>query len=271
MTEEHRHSEQEPIRTWEETTPAAAESEGPESTVVRAWVEMPREEETATLPCESKERPRRPILLYRDENVIREMRSRIVAVALRDEGVLEELGGWVSGRRPRAQGLTVDGLAGVDEFILKSIDKRSSPGEPDVECELKWQLGDDTDIDHITLMLLAVTDSISVADFVGKVSSQRPDTPAEELIYPGMPTCLVGTVTKKPHIARDVLALRESRRVVRVLLMKENPLEQLTKYLYHRHLYVLGIVHDIEKLRSIEVRAGAVFAGDKGEGQGLRS
>ena len=145
-----------------------------------------------------------------------------------------------------------------------------SLGESGVECELKWEFRDDAGIDQIALMLLSVVNRLGVADFVGMIASQKSDTPANDLIYPGMPTCLVGTVTRKPDIAPDALALRESRRTVRVLLNKENSLRQLAKHLYHRRLYVLGIVLELEKLRGIEVQAGAVFAGDKDESQGVR-
>ena len=201
--------------------------------------------------------PTPKILLYRDEAIIREIRSRVVARALRDEGILARLKRVVVGQDLLSGGSVFDGLTGVDEFVLKPTVKWNWGAEIGTELELKWLLGKDGNLDNLILSLSSVLPAQSVSEAMRKVKSQRSDTPAPDIIYPGKPISIFGELRRKEDLTSEEVLLHTARSSAQIVLHEKHCLQQAIKFLRRRPLYVLGTVETIEI--TLRVNAGAIL------------
>jgi hypothetical protein len=159
-----------------------------------------------------KRKPAR-ILLYRNESVIKEMRGRVVAAVRRDEKIWQRLIRAAKLRRSPlvSEDFTFDGIAGVDEFVLKPVLKSTTPAEIGVELELKWILSNEADLDTVILVLLSVMSKkgVSAKDLVCQVENQGVSTPVEDLVYPGRPINMWGMVMHGDDLVSTAIHLHD--------------------------------------------------------------
>ena len=250
MGEERRSADQRPVRSLR---PRDEVSERKRLGIVQRVVRSlrPKKPSLPRIPAVCK------ILLYRDKEVIRQMHDQVIATALRDESILEKLRRIITGRSLLSGDFTFDGLAGVDEFIVKPSAKWTVPAEVGVDFELKWNLSGDTSTDNVIFVLFSAIPAQTVSEVIRQVRAQRSDTPVGDLIYPGMPISVQGTVRRRDDILPKELHLREERYKARVILRQEHSLDQTVRFLVKRPLCVLGIVQSIKK--GLTVVAGAVL------------
>ena len=160
-----------------------------------------------------------------------------------------------------SEDFTFDGIAGVDEFVLKPVFKSTTPAEIGVELELKWILSNEADLDTVILVLLSVMSKkgISAKDLVCQVKSQGVSTPVEDLVYPGRPINMWGMVMHGDDLASTMIHLHDlydEDYSVRVILGEEHRLGQIAKSLWGRTVYVLGLV---QSTKEMSIEAGAVL------------
>jgi hypothetical protein len=198
------------------------------------------------------------VVLYYDTEVIREMRDQVIVTALYDDNIWEKLKkcllNLASGK------FSFEGLAGIDEVVLKPTVKWGFVAEVGADFELKWNLSKDAGIGNAIFMLAAVIPLRSVKDLARQIRAQRSNTPAKELIYPGVAINIWGTIRGKSDVLPEEIVLHEKRYKVRIILLEHN-LDQAAGFLKGRPLCVLGLVQSIGKVPSI--RAGAILLGSK--------
>ena len=250
-------SDQKPVRSLRERRLASSDEARPTAfqRVVR-WL-RPKDERAPVHPRRIS--PGRKVLLYRDKTVVQEIYNRVIALTMRDESVLAKLKRVIVGQPLLSGGFTFDGLAGVDEFVLKPSAKWTLGAEVGADIELKWDLSGDKSTDNAILMLISVMPVRGLSEVVRQIKAQRSDTPVEDLVYPGMPIFLRGTVRRKDDLPPGEIRLRDERRSAQVVLIQEHNLDQAVRFLKGRPLYVLGIIQSIEK--TLTIKAGAVLLG----------
>lgn len=196
------------------------------------------------------------ILLYRDEDIIEEMRNRILAT-LRDSGILNRLRKRFQGHAPFFAGNFLKELAGVDEFALKPSAKFKLFAEIGANFEFKWHLADDKNIDNTILMLFSVIEPMRVLKVVKQPDQQKRDTQLEELIYPGRPINLKGQIHTEKDLLAESICLHDSRQHLEIKLAQDHKLNEIVSVLEGRNLYVLGLVQSVRP--SLSINAGAIL------------
>ena len=125
---------------------------------------------------------------------------------------------------------------------------------------LDWNRRDDTNFDHIILLLSLAMEKKSAADLERDIreDGKRNVYELSRLVYPGMPVCIIGTIDDNKDVnEREILLHTESFNIV-IMLHIENAFHHDLSFLVKRHVFVLGVVKVVEA-GMILVDAGAVL------------
>jgi len=196
----------------------------------------------------------RPVgkLLYNDEVILRQMCDCIVASTMYD-------------KTPSPQ-IPKDFFASPFKYIAEHFISTPSSArwsqvlqaesqEHSNEFELDWDRGKDINFNHLALVLASVVPAKkSVKQLIDRISKQRDD----DLVYPGMPIRVHGTVLSENDILPEEIHLHgEVKSSVQVIFDCKHGLGWSAGLFQGRFTFALGIIQSIGK--DTVIKAGALL------------
>jgi hypothetical protein len=187
------------------------------------------------------------VLIYRDTSVIKTIRDQITAEAFKNETKFDKIKKVVKTNPLTLGDYSFDGLAGVDEVVFKPTAKFKWFFELGADVQLKWNLGNDTNVDMMIQIIFNAMwrNRISVKSAINSIRNQKSTTPIDELIYPGMPINIYGIIRKNEDVLTKEINLWENRYNTKITFNSEHNLSQTLNIFKKRNLYVFKIFSTI--------------------------
>lgn len=180
-------------------------------------------------------------LLYKNEVIIRQMCDCIAASRMHD--------GLSSSQVSPFKYIVEHFISTPSSVRWSQLLRPDLPGQTN-EFEIEWSRGRDINLDHLVLVLSSVVPvKKNVKELIDRINEQCDD----DLVYPGMPIRVHGTMLSKNDMSHKKICLHgEGKCMVQVTFGKSHDLDWSDSLLQGRSVFVLGIIRSIGKNAIIE-------------------
>lgn len=195
------------------------------------------------------------IVLYRNENIIREMHSRVSPDSLLEGKLVDRMGKAIRSLCSTCPAYPYEGnvvlLRPSIEWILSE--------ELGAELRLQWSMASQENVDNIILMLLVALPTTDVESMYRYSGQRLGGLPAGQSVRPSTLIKVRGVIRGSKDITEQGLCLHNYRHSVRIHLGPEFEPPKDVRSLRRRYIYALGVIRSVSKLT---IEAGAVLVGE---------
>ena len=205
----------------------------------------------------ASQRPaREEIILYKDEQVIRQMCVQLITAVDRNQGLVGKFMDKIQSVLDKVS-ISADDFDedDISEFTIKPVLKYTAGMEAGVEFEFKWDLSNEINITKAIWHLFSKLRAEGVSRVIWHIEKQDHNTPLSALVFAGKPVCVCGAIGVEQ--SANGFLLKDGVHKLCVLLDSNlNKLQPSPRFLDSRPLYVLGMVDCVQPLK---IKAGAVL------------